>query len=75
MERENLEVIDLTGCWELEDSTIVTLVTQNSRLRWLSLGRIYGITEIAIMELASFCPMLEHLDIQGCWRVTDNAIR
>ena len=75
VERENLEVLDLTGCWELVDSTVVTLVMQNSRLRWLSLARIYGITEVAIVELANFCAELEYLDIQGCWRVTDSAIR
>ncbi len=75
VERENIEVIDLTGCWELVDNTIITLVTQNSRLRWLSVARIYGITEVAIVEVANFCPELEYLDIQGCWRVTDNAVR
>ena len=75
MQCKNLNRIDLTGCWELNDDTIYMLASLQPQLRWISLARIYGITQVSIERLAMNCYQLEYLDLEGCWRVTDDAIQ
>ena len=47
----------------------------NCRLTFLSIAKIYGISDAAILQVARSSPSLKHLNMQGCWRVTDNAVR
>ena len=41
------------------------------RLKHLAVAKIYGLTDESISEVAKNLPELAHLNIQGCWRVTD----
>lgn len=69
--RANLREIDLTGCWELNDTVLINFVSKFHQLRLVKLGNIYSITDDCMNGIARFCPNLRTLDITGCWRVTD----
>ena len=45
------------------------------RLQFLSVAKIYGISDPAVCKIARSAKCLKHLNLAGCWRVTDNAIR
>ncbi|XP_006817257.1 uncharacterized protein LOC102808527 [Saccoglossus kowalevskii] len=75
MNCECLQYVDLTSCWELDDETILVLIISHPGLKYLSLAKIYGITNVVIDMLARTCSAFEHLNIQGCWRITNSVIR
>jgi len=69
-----LKEIDLTGCWELDDATVVQLALSFPRLASLRLGNIYSLTDQTLRGLATHSRQLERLDLRGCWRVTDAGV-
>jgi len=69
-----LKEIDLTGCWELDDATVVQLALSFPRLASLRLGNIYSLTDQALRGLATYSRELVRLDLRGCWRVTDAGV-
>merc|ERR1712012_479348 len=62
-----LREVDLTGCWELDDATVVKLAS-------ISLGNIYSLADLTLRGLATHSRQLERLNIRGCWRVTDAGV-
>ena len=46
-----------------------------SRLVFLSIAKIYGITDYAVRCLSTNCTLLQHVNMHGCWRVTDGAVQ
>lgn len=72
--KSNLREIDLTGCWELNDDVIISLLSKFPSLRIIKLGKIYSITDHSLVGMARLCPGLHTLDITGCWRVTDQGV-
>jgi len=69
-----LREIDLTGCWELDDATVVQLALSFPRLASLRLGNIYSLTDQTLRGLATHSRELARLDLRGCWRVTDAGV-
>lgn len=45
------------------------------RLQYLSLAKIYGLTDYAMSILAREATSMRHLNIRGCWRLSDDSIR
>ena len=69
-----LKEIDLTGCWELDDATVVQVALSFPRLASLRLGNIYSLTDQTLRGLATYSRELARLDLRGCWRVTDAGV-
>merc|ERR1712055_659396 len=69
-----LREVDLTGCWELDDATVVQLALSFPRLASLRLGNIYSLTDQTLRGLATYSRDLARLDLRGCWRVTDAGV-
>lgn len=69
-----LKEVDLTGCWELDDATVVQLALSFPRLASLRLGNIYSLTDQTLRGLATYSRDLARLDLRGCWRVTDAGV-
>ena len=69
-----LKEIDLTGCWELDDATVVQLALSFPRLASLRVGNIYSLTDQTLRGLATYSRELARLDLRGCWRVTDAGV-
>ena len=44
-------------------------------LKYLSVAKIYGLTDYALTVLAREATCLHHLNVQGCWRITNSAIK
>jgi len=70
----SLMEVDLTGCWELDDSTITLLLLSFPRLTCLRLGNIYSLTDLTMRAAATHATNLHTLDIRGCWRITDSGV-
>jgi len=67
--------INLTGCWELVDKTIVQLLASFRQLRFVSVANIYSLTDQTMNALAHYTgPNLIALDVRGCWRITDRGV-
>ena len=47
----------------------------SNRIQYISLAKIYGLTDIAMSVLARECTSLNHLNVQGCWRISDDSVR
>jgi len=69
-----LQEVDFTGCWELDDATVVGLLVSFPRLSVIRLGNIYSLTDITLKGLATHSRYLTELDIRGCWRITDQGV-
>jgi len=69
-----LQEVDLTGCWELDDATVTSLIASFPRISIIRLGNIYSLTDITMKGLATHTRYLNVLDIRGCWRVTDQGM-
>jgi hypothetical protein len=66
--------INLTGCWELVDQTILQVLTSFRGLKYVSLANIYSLTDQTMRALAGYTSELTALDITGCWRITDQGM-
>ena len=44
-------------------------------IKYLLLNNIYGLTNRSVCVIARLCPGLVQLSVQGCWRLTDQAIQ
>ena len=64
----------MTGCWELDDATVVQLALSFPHLSSLRLGNIYSLTDLTLRGLATHSRELARLDLRGCWRVTDAGV-
>jgi len=70
----SLQEVDLTGCWELDDATVINLIESFPRLKVIRLGNIYSLTDKTLQALATHSRCLTELDIRGCWRTTDQGL-
>ena len=71
-----LRHVDLAGCWDVADDSVVALVVNSGAcLETLSLSKIYGITDVSGVEIARRCKKLQALDLLGCWRVSDRTVK
>ena len=53
----------------------IFLLLFSNRIQYISLAKIYGLTDIAMSVLARECTSLNHLNVQGCWRISDDSVR
>ncbi|OPL32965.1 hypothetical protein AM593_00972, partial [Mytilus galloprovincialis] len=42
--------------------------------QFLSIAKIYGVTDFSLNVLAKTAISLQHLNVQGCWRITNSSI-
>jgi len=70
-----LRVVDLTGCWELNDQVLVNFLSRFPSLEVVLLGNIYSLTDLFMKGLATYTRNLHTLDIHGCWRISDRGVR
>ncbi|CAG2060178.1 unnamed protein product, partial [Timema podura] len=74
LHHHNIEEVDLMFCWRLNDSCVSNLMRSCCRLRLVNLSFIFALTDITMIVIGECCKLLEHLNIKGCWRVTDRGI-
>lgn len=71
-----LEYLDITNCWLLDDNSLVDLMFKlGDRLVALKMANLYSLTDVSMHRLGLYCTSLTHLDISGCWRLTDRSIK
>ncbi|KAA8568408.1 hypothetical protein EYC84_007442 [Monilinia fructicola] len=85
-----LERLVLSGCAELTDSILQTMIHGKSpeldaftdapmvpprKLRHLDLSRCSGLTDAGVKSLAHLCPNLEGLQLSGCVGLKDGALQ
>ncbi|CAB3378274.1 Hypothetical predicted protein [Cloeon dipterum] len=70
-----LEEIDLTSCSELGDTALTSLLEKFRNLRILCLCNVSFITDQTLFAIASYSKKLQHLNLRGCWRITDIGLR
>ena len=61
-----------TYCVRLSSLSCDTLSLYS--LKFLSVAKIYGLTDHSISVVAKHLSALEFLNLQGCWRVTDRSV-
>ena len=74
----SLREVDLTSCWDVKDDSLSLLISGNaSCLRSLTISNIYGVTDQVMMTISSSRARdnLTHLNISGCWRITEKGLR
>ncbi|KAL7869582.1 hypothetical protein AOLI_G00135700 [Acnodon oligacanthus] len=71
----DLRSLDLTACRQLRDEAVCYVVAKWPSLRSLSVAVNANITDVAVEEVAKRCRELEQLDLTGCLRVRNEAIR
>ncbi|KAI4892462.1 hypothetical protein NFI96_012571, partial [Prochilodus magdalenae] len=71
----DLRSLDLTACRQLRDEAVSYAVAKWPSLRSLSVAVNANITDLAVEEVAKRCRELEQLDLTGCLRVRNEAIR
>lgn len=74
----SLHEVDLTSCWDVKDDSLSLLISGNaSCLRSLTISNIYGVTDQVMMTISSSRARdnLTHLNISGCWRITEKGLR
>ena len=71
---KRIERLTLTGCQNLTDQGIITLVEGNRCLLALDVTGISSLTDITVHTLARNCPRLQGLNITGCRNLTDNSL-
>ncbi|XP_074648208.1 F-box/LRR-repeat protein 4-like [Tubulanus polymorphus] len=69
-----LQHLDLSGCWSVTDDAVITVTICCPSISYLSLAKIYGLTDASIAQLGRLL-QLRHLSIKGCWRVTNASLR
>jgi len=69
--RGSLKEVDLTGCWELEDNSLIKFLSSFPDLRVLKLANIYSLTDKTLQAIVENCSNIRLLDISGCWRISD----
>ncbi len=71
----DLRSLDVTACRQLKDDAVCYLAGKCPALRSLSVAVNANITDTAVEEVAKKCRELERLDLTGCLRVRNEAIR
>ncbi|XP_012939546.1 F-box/LRR-repeat protein 15 isoform X2 [Aplysia californica] len=79
--RRDIEFLDMSGCWNVNDDLVVNLVKTSPRAQCLSfslkhllMSNLYGLTDRAVVAVAHSCPNLIQLNLKGCWRITNQSI-
>lgn len=71
-----LKELDLSGCWEVDDSIVSNIVSNHRCLESLSLQKIYNLTDEVMRVVSdSLSDSLNKLSINGCWRISNEGIR
>ena len=60
----NLKTINLTGCWELVDQTMLHMLSKFTSLQFVSFANIYSLTDQTLRSIAKFTRDLRALDIR-----------
>ena len=71
---KRVERLTLTGCKNLTDQAIITLVEGNRYLLAVDLTSIESITDSAVQALSRNCPRLQGLNTTGCKNLTDDSL-
>lgn len=69
-----VEVLDLEGCWQLTDKSLITLAARCRNLRKLNLRYCNKITDEGLASLANGCPHITDLCLGNCYRITDKGL-
>lgn len=71
----HLAEIDVTSCWNLNDTCIEILFEKRgSILRRVVLSSLYSLSDRSTNAIATLATSLVYLDLSFCWRVTDLGI-
>ncbi|KAI8328346.1 hypothetical protein BD560DRAFT_485541 [Blakeslea trispora] len=71
-----LEKLDIYICDHLSDSSVYAVIShRNCFLTYLSLAGCNRITDEAVLNVAKYCPRLEHLDLRACGLISDTSIQ
>jgi F-box/leucine-rich repeat protein 15 len=70
-----LEIVALSGCWEVDNECLITLVMSCPKITQLCVNGCYGITDTLLHILSRQLAELARLELDGCWRITNRAIR
>merc|ERR1719433_2020108 len=66
--------INLTGCWELVDQTILQVLTSFRGLKYVSLANIYSLTDQGMNLVTEYCPKLQVLNVTDCRDITEQSL-
>ena len=66
-----VRVLDLSGCHQLTDSGLGSLVWQGRSLTHLHLSSCAELSDRTFALLGQCCPSLQHLGACGCERISD----
>lgn len=70
-----LKYLDISNCWFLGDNALIDMMMKlSNRLVVLKMSNLYSLTDVSMLALSMYCTNLTHLDISGCWRLTDKSI-
>ena len=73
--RSLLQVFDVAGCQAVTDYWLAAILPHAQSLISLRLASNHCITTLGLELLAKYCSALEHLDVAGCFRITEHGIR
>lgn len=70
---KKLKILNLDGCRNIRDRTIQNLNTLSISI--LQLRYCSNITDNAFVDLRTVCRSIHELDLTGCYKITDDALR
>ncbi|KAJ1431278.1 hypothetical protein B484DRAFT_448442 [Ochromonadaceae sp. CCMP2298] len=70
----HLICLDLNGCPNLAEESVVPIIQQNPSLREINLRHGRKLPSAVVMKIASNCPLLTSLDIAYCTSVKDDGM-
>eukprot|EP01038_Epipyxis_sp_PR26KG_P005606 gene5606-7738_t len=71
--KENLLVFHVSGCRNITDVSLLTMVNMCINLRSIFIANCYKITDKSLIKFCSL-PRLEEVDLSCCNKITDNSI-
>lgn len=74
MHCKRIERLTLTGCKELTDHGVTTIVNGSTSLLALDITGLGAVTDHALKAVAENCPRLQGLNITDCRKVTDESL-
>jgi len=63
--------LNLTGCWDLADSSVAVVLKYCQEIRYLSLCNVFSLTDKTMLEIAKKLRGLMALDIRMCRHITN----
>ncbi|KAK9353737.1 hypothetical protein V1523DRAFT_433187 [Lipomyces doorenjongii] len=71
---DTLRILDLTGCVEITDATVLRLVSFSPKLRNLVLAKCSNITDSSLLHITKLGRSLHYLHLGHCSLITDTGV-